>query len=40
MLDDYYRLMGWDAMGIPTDETLSALGLPDIIDEMAKRRKA
>ena len=40
MLDEYYRLMDWDAMGIPTEETLSALGLSDIIDEMEKRRKA
>ena len=40
MLDEYYQLMGWDKMGIPTDETLSTLGLSDIINEMAQRRKA
>jgi aldehyde:ferredoxin oxidoreductase len=28
MLDEYYRLMGWDAQGIPTRERLENLGLP------------
>lgn len=28
MLDEYYRLMGWDAHGIPTRERLENLGLP------------
>jgi aldehyde:ferredoxin oxidoreductase len=27
MLDEYYRLMGWDDNGVPTPETLDALGL-------------
>ena len=27
MLDEYYRLRGWDTQGIPTPERLSALGL-------------
>lgn len=29
MLDDYYRLRGWDEHGIPTATTLKALGLED-----------
>jgi aldehyde:ferredoxin oxidoreductase len=29
MLDEYYRLMGWDNNGIPTSERLSQLGLLD-----------
>ncbi|MBI4610072.1 MAG: aldehyde ferredoxin oxidoreductase family protein [Candidatus Rokubacteria bacterium] len=28
MLDEYYRLRGWDADGVPTRETLQRLGLP------------
>ncbi|MBI4590543.1 MAG: hypothetical protein HY725_17070 [Candidatus Rokubacteria bacterium] len=28
MLDEYYRLRGWDADGVPTRERLAALGLP------------
>jgi aldehyde:ferredoxin oxidoreductase len=27
MLDEYYRIMGWDGNGIPTNETLRDLGL-------------
>jgi aldehyde:ferredoxin oxidoreductase len=27
MLDDYYRLRGWDAKGVPTPERLKLLGL-------------
>jgi aldehyde:ferredoxin oxidoreductase len=27
MLDDYYRLRGWDADGVPTSDTLERLGL-------------
>jgi aldehyde:ferredoxin oxidoreductase len=27
MLDDYYRLRGWDADGVPTPERLVTLGL-------------
>ena len=27
MLDEYYRLMGWDANGVPTPERLAQLGL-------------
>ena len=31
MLDEYYRLRGWDlASGIPTVETLNRLGLDDV----------
>ncbi len=28
MLDEYYRLRGWDVNGVPTRETLERLGLP------------
>jgi len=31
MLDDYYKLRGWDSNGIPTKETLEALDLGDYI---------
>jgi aldehyde:ferredoxin oxidoreductase len=29
MLDDYYKVRGWDKNGIPTNEKLKALGLLD-----------
>jgi aldehyde:ferredoxin oxidoreductase len=29
MLDDYYKLRGWDKNGVPTNEKLKALGLLD-----------
>jgi aldehyde:ferredoxin oxidoreductase len=32
MLQNYYRLMGWDANGKPLPETLASLGLEDIIE--------
>jgi aldehyde:ferredoxin oxidoreductase len=28
MLDEYYRIMGWDSQGIPTPQRLKELGLP------------
>ena len=31
MLDEYYRLMGWDANGVPTPERLKLLGLDAVI---------
>jgi aldehyde:ferredoxin oxidoreductase len=31
MLDEYYRLMGWDAQGIPTREQLKELGLEKLM---------
>jgi aldehyde:ferredoxin oxidoreductase len=31
MLDDYYRLMGWDEQGIPTEERLRKLGLEKLL---------
>ncbi|MGC8874475.1 MAG: aldehyde ferredoxin oxidoreductase family protein [Chloroflexia bacterium] len=31
MLDEYYRLMGWDSQGVPTPERLHALGLSGIL---------
>ncbi len=37
MLSDYYRLQGWDEVtGIPTEERLSELGLPDVVGDTAK----
>ncbi|MEJ2351838.1 MAG: aldehyde ferredoxin oxidoreductase family protein [Anaerolineales bacterium] len=29
MLDEYYRIMGWNSEGVPTPERLRSLGLPD-----------
>ena len=31
MLDVYYRIMGWDAQGVPTPERLESLGLKKLI---------
>jgi aldehyde:ferredoxin oxidoreductase len=36
---DYYKAIGWDERGIPTKETLTALGLKDLEGEMKKLRK-
>ncbi len=37
MLDDYYRLRGWDVgTGTPTRETLERLGLKDVADELER----
>jgi aldehyde:ferredoxin oxidoreductase len=30
MLDDYYRLRGWDENGVPTREKLKELGLENV----------
>jgi aldehyde:ferredoxin oxidoreductase len=30
MLDEYYRLRGWDPNGIPTEAKISELGLKDL----------
>ena len=30
MLDEYYRLRGWDPEGVPTEKSLKALGLEDL----------
>ena len=32
MLDEYYRLMGWDAQGVPTPEQLVELNLEEFVD--------
>jgi aldehyde:ferredoxin oxidoreductase len=34
LLDEYYKVRGWDSMGIPTASALSALGLEDIAKEI------
>jgi aldehyde:ferredoxin oxidoreductase len=36
MLDEYYRLRGWDANGIPSAEKLKDLGLDEIIRDFHK----
>ena len=36
MRDEFYRLMGWTATGLPTRETLSRLGLADYAAELAQ----
>jgi aldehyde:ferredoxin oxidoreductase len=36
MLDEYYRLRGWDANGIPSAEKLKDLGLDEIIRDLRK----
>jgi aldehyde:ferredoxin oxidoreductase len=34
MLDDYYRLRGWDNDGVPTRAKLTELGLKDVADKL------
>jgi aldehyde:ferredoxin oxidoreductase len=34
MLDDYYRLRGWDRNGVPTREKLKELGLEDVAKDL------
>jgi aldehyde:ferredoxin oxidoreductase len=33
MMQDYYRLRGWDSNGYPSDEKLAELGLTEILKE-------
>lgn len=40
ILDIYYRRRGWDNDGIPTDETLIASDLEDVIKYMEPKRKS
>jgi aldehyde:ferredoxin oxidoreductase len=40
LLDRYYRLMGWDENGIPTEEKLLSLGLPECNEAMKSHREA
>ena len=37
MLEEYYRLRGWDANGIPTGEKLMALGLPEAARDLCPK---
>jgi aldehyde:ferredoxin oxidoreductase len=37
MLDDYYRIRGWDSNGVPTREKLEELGLLDLTDDLGVR---
>ncbi len=34
MLNDYYRIMGWDENGVPTPERLHALGLAEFLERV------
>jgi aldehyde:ferredoxin oxidoreductase len=34
MLANYYRLLGWDERGVPTRETLEALGIGKVADDL------
>ncbi|KUO49390.1 MAG: hypothetical protein APF76_08440 [Desulfitibacter sp. BRH_c19] len=36
MLDDYYRLRGWDNNGVPTEEKLKELGLEYLVKDLPK----
>ena len=36
ILDDYYRVRGWDGNGIPTPEKLSELGLSHLVEALGK----
>jgi aldehyde:ferredoxin oxidoreductase len=39
MLDDYYRVRGWDVeTGIPEDATFSRLGLDEMIPDLDRAR--
>ena len=38
LLGRYYRLMGWDDDGVPTEETLLSLGLPECNEAMKAHR--
>jgi len=33
MLDEYYRLMGWDSNGVPTTQRLDELGLTSLLEK-------
>jgi len=37
MLDKYYQLRGWNTDGVPTDEKLKALGLEELISDIASK---
>jgi len=39
MLDEYYRLRGWDAEGLPTLTTLERLGLLEYLEKLGIRRR-
>ena len=38
MLQNYYRLMGWDEQGKPLSETLEKLGLTELIEGLKSLR--
>lgn len=37
LLDEYYRFKGWNNRGVPTRQTLNALGLGYVADDLIKR---
>jgi aldehyde:ferredoxin oxidoreductase len=34
MLDEYYRLMGWDEEGVPTEKQLRELQIYDLVNRV------
>lgn len=38
LLEEYYKLRGWDSMGIPIAANLLSLGLKDVAEELKKTR--
>jgi len=40
MLDNYYRLLGWDEKGVPKRETLEGLGLGYVADDIAPAQES
>ena len=36
MLDEYYRLRGWNEQGVPTREKLRELGIEDVADSLER----
>jgi aldehyde:ferredoxin oxidoreductase len=37
MLDEFYKLRGWDRNGVPTPEKLKQLGLEDVIEKISRK---
>jgi aldehyde:ferredoxin oxidoreductase len=40
MIEEYYRLRGWDSNGIPTREKLAALGLEETAKDLREMRNS
>jgi aldehyde:ferredoxin oxidoreductase len=37
LLDEYYKLKGWDNDGVPTKASLQNLGLPQVAEDLEQR---